>query len=386
VTLVLVAQWVGLAVVLASVVVLVSNMHRMLPMEAYPDAGTWPSASILVPARDEERNVEECVRSLLAQQYPGRFEVRVLDDGSTDATPEILARLAAEDPRLRPMTGAPLPEGWLGKPWACVQLEQAAEGEVLLFTDADTRHRSHSLRAGVANLTTEDADLLTGLPHVDTVTWGELLVLPAIPWSTVTLLPLLVAYHLRLPSLAAANGQYLLFKREAYDEIGGHAAVRTEIVEDLMLAQRVKAAGLTWRLADVSDLMSSRMYRSLREAFAGLGKNLWASFGWGFMRYLLAWPAIALIYLLPTVVLLAAALGHPVPGASLPLAVLAWMVTAAQFAGGYYRFDYPPALALLYPVTMTLLVAIMLWSVVLTVSGRATWKGRRLERPPLRWF
>jgi chlorobactene glucosyltransferase len=386
VTLVLAAQLFGLAVVLASVVVLVTNMHRMLPMEVYPAPERYPRASILVPARDEERGIEQCVRSLLAQTYPGEFELRVLDDGSTDATPGILARLAAEDARLQVTQGEPLPDGWLGKPWACAQLEKAASGEVLLFTDADTHHRSHSLRAGVDNLMAERADLLTGLPHVETATWGELLLLPAVPWSTVTLLPLLVAYHLRLPSLAAANGQYLLFRREAYDAVGGHAAVRGEIVEDLMLAQRVKAAGLTWRLADVSDLMSTRMYRGLSEAFSGLGKNLWAAFGWGVARYLLAWPLLVVIYLLPTIVLLAAALGHPVPGASVPLAGLTWLVTAGQFAGGYYRFDYPPTLALLHPVTMTLLLALMLWSVVLSISGRATWKGRRLVRPPLRWL
>lgn len=377
-------QLISLAVVVASIAVIAANMRTLRPMEAYPQPEHLPRASVLVPARDEERGVEACVRSLLAQDYPD-FEVVVLDDGSTDETPNILGRLAAEDPRLRVIAGAPLPDGWLGKPWACAQLAETAEGDVLLFTDADTSHGPGSLRTGVSAAMAEGADLFTALTHIEARSWGEALVLPAIPWSTVTLLPLAVAYRRRWPWLTAANGQYLLFRRTAYDAVGGHAAVRDEVVEDMALGQRVKAAGLQWRMGDGSDVVSTRMYRSLREVYAGLGKNVFGVFGYGVLRYVVSWPVLVLAYLLPTTVLAASALGSPLAGANVALAAVTWALTAGQFAAGYRRFDYPPMLALLYPLTFLLIATIALWSLVLALTGRASWKGRRIERMPLRW-
>lgn len=380
----LAAQFISLAVVAASVVVLVANLRVLRPIEAYPVPERLPRASILVPARDEERSIEACIRSLLAQDYPD-FEVVVLDDCSTDATPDILASLAAEDGRVRLLRGKPPPDGWLGKPWACAQLAEATSSELMLFTDADTTHSRGSLRSVVAARAAEDADLLTALPHVRTVTWGEAIVLPAIPWSTVTMLPLPLAYRLPWPWLSATNGQYMLFRREGYVRSGGHAGVRDEVVEDLVLGQHVKAAGLRWRLVDGSDIVSTRMYQSLTEVFAGLGKNLFGVFGYGLLRYIVSWPLFVLVFLSPTVVLLAAALGHPLPGASTPLAALTWLMTAAQFGGAYRRFDYQPLLALLHPVTFFLMAAIAAWSLALALTGRASWKGRPLKRLPLRW-
>lgn len=382
----LAAQLLALALSLLGALVLALNLRTLKPAEAYPLPARLPSVSVLVPARDEERNVEECVRSLLAQDYPGAFEVLVLDDRSTDRTREILDRLAAEDGHLRVLEGAPLPPGWLGKPWACSRLAASATGELLFFTDADTRHAAGSVSAGVANASAEGADMLTGLPHVETGSAGEALVLPAIPWSTVTLLPLPLAYRVRLPWLSTANGQYVVFRREAYDEVGGHAAVREDVLEDAVLARRVKAAGMRWRIADVSDLVSTRMYRSLGEIFAGLGKILFGVFDYGVGRFALAGAAFAVGLLLPPAVLLLAAAGRPLPGASVPLALAAWAVTTADMIAGYRRLDYQPLLALLYPVTMALLALVAVWSLVVSVAAVPKWKGRPLGRVRVRWL
>ena len=132
-----------------------SNWRTLRRLGSYPDPTRWPRVSVLVPARNEETNIGPCVRSLLAQEYPA-LEVVVLNDNSTDRTGAILAELAADDVRLRVLSGQPLPEGWLGKHWACHQLGQAATGDLLLFTDADTRHGPHSVRSGVAALQAED--------------------------------------------------------------------------------------------------------------------------------------------------------------------------------------------------------------------------------------
>ena len=125
------------------------NYLTVRRFDQYPPARERPSVSVLVPARNEARNIEACLDSLLLQDYPD-YELIVLDDHSTDSTPEILGRLAAHNPRLRLLSGAALPAGWLGKHWACHQLYQASTGDLLLFTDADTRHEPDMLRASVS--------------------------------------------------------------------------------------------------------------------------------------------------------------------------------------------------------------------------------------------
>ncbi len=379
-------QLVALAVSLLGALILAGNLWTLVPAEAYPLPERPPSVSVLVPARDEERSIETCVRSLLAQDYPSPLEVIVLDDGSTDATRAIVDRLAAEDSRLRVLEGAPLPPGWLGKPWACRQLADAASGEMLLFTDADTVHGGHALAAGVANASAEDADMLAGVPHIETVTFAEELILPAVPWSTATIVPLPLAYRLRWPGLSTAIGQYMLFRRSAYDAIGGHAAVRGEVLEDVMLARLTKAAGYRWRMADLTDVVSTRMYRSLREIVRGLGRTLFGVFDYGLLRLLLIGALSAVAFLLPPAVTLAAVFGRPVPGASVPVAAVTWLVATAQVAAAYRRLDYPPALALLSPLTVALYVLIALWSVVDTLLPGRSWKGRPIGRARPRWL
>ena len=153
--------------------------------------GDVPRVSILVPARNEERTIAACVQSLLSQDYPD-FEILVLDDASEDRT-GALVRQFEKDPRLRTLRGTPLPAGWLGKPWACHQLAQAASGEVLLFTDADTVHHPKMLGDAVAALQAERVDLLSALPRLRLATWSERLVLPILLWSVHTFLPLCLA-------------------------------------------------------------------------------------------------------------------------------------------------------------------------------------------------
>ena len=246
---------------------------RVPVIEADPEG---PSLSIVVPARNEERNIEACVRSLVAQRGV-EAEVIVVDDGSTDATSAILARLAAEYPRLEVITGEPLPEGWVGKPWACAQGAQCARGQWLLFTDADSRHAPQASVSTLAFARANGADVLSIMTGQDLGTFAEAAILPAI-------LQLIVFASGSLrelndpqrPEHAIANGQYLLVNRTAYDALGGHAALRAEIVEDLTFARRLKRDG-RFRLlvADGTQLVRVRMYRSFREIWDGFTKNMY---------------------------------------------------------------------------------------------------------------
>jgi chlorobactene glucosyltransferase len=231
-----------------------------------------PCVSVVVPARNEERVIERCVRSLLAQRYPD-FEVIVLDDRSTDGTPAILAGLAAADQRLRVLQGEPLQVGWIGKCWACHQAAKAARGAWLLFVDADTRHHPLMLASAMAYASERQADLLSLAPHQELATFGERALLPAIFGIILTAGGSPAEVNDPGRSVAKAVGQFMLFRTQSYRRIGGHESVKNEMAEDFALARRTKGTGHRLLLGDGADLVSTRMYHSLGEIWQGFSKN-----------------------------------------------------------------------------------------------------------------
>jgi chlorobactene glucosyltransferase len=375
----------SVAFVACLVLIALSNWRVLRRLERCRLPMRRPRVSVLVPARNEEARIADCVRSLLAQEYPD-FEVVVLNDHSTDRTEEILGDLDSGRARLRVLAGADLPPGWLGKHWACQQLAEASNGELLLFTDADTRHGPRSILHGVAALEAEEADLLTAIPYEETVTWSERLVMPLMPWAILTFLPLTIAYRRPWRALSAAVGQYMLFRRSAYDRIGGHRAVRSDPVDDIALARRIKAEGLRWRLADATHNVRCRMYQNAGQVFQGLSKNLFAALGQRLLFFIGVWAWLAIVFLLPVAVLIAAMLGVPVPKVDAGIALVGVALGLASWGICHLRFGFPLRMTPLYPVTILLALYIAVRSVVLALRGRATWKGRTLAQHPVRWW
>jgi len=355
---------------------------RRLSAYALPLAQPTPRVSVLVPVRDEVANVGPCVRSLLAQDYPD-YELLVLDDQSGDGTVDVLLSLAQEDSRLRVLPGEPLPVGWLGKHWACHQLASTADGELLLFVDADTRHAPQAVTHAVAALQTEGADLISVFPRQEVGSWAERLVVPILQWSLSSFLPLGVAYRLRQPQLSAASGQFMLFRRAGYELVGGHAAVRQNSVDDVALTRAVGARGLRWRLLDGHPYVYCRMYHSFREVYDGLSKNLFALFGYSVPLYLFVWLWLLMVFWEPLVVLALGALGRSVTPQNVILGAWAMVLSLLLWGFTYWRFGFPLYLTFLYPVTVLFAVVTAMGSMVLTLLGRTTWKGRRLARPRL---
>ncbi len=375
--------WVLLQVTLfafvgALVLIALSNSRALRRLGDYPAPPHLPRVSVLVPARDEAPNIGRCVRSLLAQEYPS-YEVLVLDDGSQDPTGRILARLQALDARLRVLRGRPLPPGWQGKNWACHQLGRAARGELLLFTDADTWHHPRMLVDAVAAMQAEGADLLTALPREQATSWAERLMVPAMTWFF-AFIPLRLARRSSAPALAITIGQFMLFRRQAYERVGGYAAVRDKLADDSAFGRRVRAEGLGWCLLDGGARVSCHMYHSLREVFAGFSRALYASFGISAPAYALAWLWIALAFLEPLAVVLLRLGGVAVTGEMLLLAVATVAATIWVWAFTHRRFGYPLYLAGLYPLTVLFATAIAGHSLIQAVSGRSTWKGRSIAR------
>ena len=335
-----------------------------------------PSVAVLVPARNEERGIERCVRSLLAQEWEA-LSVIVLDDGSTDGTADVLARIQQEDGRLTVLRGSPLPDGWLGKPWACAQLaEAAADAELLVFADADTWHGAGMLAAVAAVMERQRLDMLSVVPRQELGGLWERWTVPIIPWALMTHLSPAAAQRFGLALAAGAVGQVLAFRRDAYERLGGHRAVRGEAAEDVAFARGATRMGLRWRVASGREVSACRMYRGRSEALAGLEKNLFPAMGGRTVPYVLAWTWLLRAFTWPALALVSGGLAGrrratAAAGAELILGAATWLAVAR-------KFGLPLRLAAEGPVVVAAGAFAAARSLAAWRTGRAAWKGRRL--------
>ena len=249
--------------------------------------GTCPMVSILVPARNEADHIEECVRSLIEQSYE-QLEVLVLDDQSSDETASIVLQMMDELPheqkgRLQLLHGETLPDGWIGKNFACYQLAQYSQGDYLLFTDADSVHTAQTVSTVIQGMHDLGVQFLTAHPNYILRGMGERLAIPLLYFKIFTLLPLVLVKHRPEPILAVANGPLLCFQRVVYEAIGGHKAVKTSILEDISLAREVKAAGYRMAYVDGQDLLSCYMYDSFAELWAGFSRTFFAFYNYSLL-------------------------------------------------------------------------------------------------------
>ena len=378
----LISGLIGFQLVL--LLIILSNIWITHHIRRHSPPAQYPEVSILVPARDEERGIARCVESLLAQDYPS-FEVIVLDDQSSDATREILEKIAVAEPRLRVLEGKPPSANQMGKNWACTQLARQAKGELLFFTDADTVARPDLLKIIVTVLSGKQADLLTGLPRQELCNWGERALVPIFSWASLSFVPLALAYKLQWPGLAIAVGQVMLFRREAYLEIGGHEGIISSVVDDISLTQKIIEKKLRWRVAHVSDLISCRMYHSSREAIDGFTKNLFAAFGHRLLPFLFVFLWLLVMFWEPLVVaglMLAGRADGAQPAAvvaAFALSVLVWLIP-------YLEMGVPFYLAFLYPFTILANIGVAFRSLFHSLTGRTTWKGRVIRKTQWKWF
>jgi len=341
----------------------------------YTFSPRFPRVSLLVPARNEEDNIGRCIHSLLKQKYPD-FQVIVLDDSSTDSTWSVLEELVARDNRLTIVKGNPVPDGWLGKHWACHQLSKLADGELILFTDADTHHRPDTLRNAVAALLDEKADLVTVFPKQTVLSWAERLTIPVIPWSLFSFIPIALAHNSKTPRVSFANGQYMLFTRLSYEMIGGHSEVRHNIVDDLALAKRIKLINLRLRILDGTKDITCRMYRDFRQVIDGFGKNLFAAFNYNIPLFMFIWLWLGLVFLEPPVIILCGLLGSDISTLSMLLAGSTIAVSLLLWALAYRQFKFAIWQVGLYPVTTLFFIVIAFRSMILTLAKKNRWKDR----------
>jgi chlorobactene glucosyltransferase len=345
------------------------NIFTMRRLGHAPQSNETPPLSFLIPARNEATVIGDTVSAILQQDYPN-LELILLDDNSSDNTAAIAYRATADDSRFRAISGKPLPDGWVGKNWACHQLSEEASGDYLIFTDADVRWKPGSLSALVNDLTTTNADLMTIWSTQETQTWGERLCVPLMAFVILGYLPHLAVSHIPLSAFAAANGQCMAFRRRAYNAIGGHKAIRNEIVEDIGMARQIKSAGMRLRMTDGNRLVTCRMYNNWSDVRNGYAKNITAGYGdsligllagtlFHWTVFLLPWLWLVVsiatgntTHLLWSVLLavwgiviraLTAAATHQriVDALLLPISVILMSIIAAQSAYWYLRYGGP---------------------------------------------
>ena len=346
-----------------------------VPDHGPPEAG--PTVSICIPARDEALNIGACVRAALDSEWPD-LEVVVVDDRSTDGTADAARAAAAGDPRLRIVAGTEPPAGWAGKAWACARAAGEARAGLLLFLDADVRIHPAAVRVLVAELDDRSLQLLSIFATWELVGFWERVVIPTVGWFIRGAVDLDRINDPGAPE-AFANGQLILVRREGYDAVGGHAAIKDQILDDVRLAECFKRRGQAIGLRVAPWLFRVRLYRSLGVIFAGYSKNLYEGMG---RRPGVGLGAVLFIVvgtLLPYVAVVAAVgarllWGWTVPGWGWIAWLAALCVAQIAFRWRIERRDgRSGAIAWAHPIANVVLIAILLRSVF---GVRASWKGR----------
>ena len=357
----------------------VINTLTLRNLNDYQNPRGYPRISVLVPARNEENKIYPCVKSLLAQDYPD-FQVIVLDDNSTDRTWQILQGLAANDPKLMLIKGKPLPDDWLGKHWACHQLAQVADGELLVYVDADTSHEPGMLRGAAASMAAENTCLISALPRQIVVSWSEMLSIPAFYLGMLCGVPLELTRLQRNPLLFAILGQFLVFRRDTYDAAGGYAAVRHNVVDDIAIGRRVHTMGLKYKLLDGDGLVSCRMYRNFDQVWKGLTKSTFATFNFDPYFLTLMYTLVLIFFVSPPVVLGIGLAQPQVPMEITAMAGIAVFLNLVLWTVSHLRFHFPLYLVLIYPFSAIFMTVVALASMILTIQGKALWKGRIMPK------
>jgi chlorobactene glucosyltransferase len=362
------------------------------PRSNLPTVDGAPLVSVLVPARNEEHRVlENCIRSILAQDYP-RFEVIAVNDRSTDATGLILKTLAISDEHLRVFEGQELPAGWLGKPYAMQQAFDHARGEWILATDADMIFDKAALRTAMDRILECRGDAITLIPHFEAESFWERVMIPT--WAWVFLMFTLV-YRIGNPNTkgAVGIGGFFLMRRTVLKEVGAYETLKDEVMEDVRLAEMIKRSGARLFTACAPSLVSTRMYSSFGEMWECSTKNWFSGVKFSLPFALSSVLSMYVMSVVPPLIALVSAIGIAVGesanlwGLFIP-AFLSWFLQVLVLAIVSIPSKVSPTYALTAPLGLSLCYAMLFDSSMRITTGKGvTWKGRRIYesrgvRPP----
>jgi chlorobactene glucosyltransferase len=384
---------IAIVVVYAIIVLIALSRHLILNrslkatvfLEPDPAANPPGLVSIFVPAKDEEKTIERCLRSLL-QQESVKFELFAVDDRSTDRTPELVQKMADQDQRLKLIQIKELPPGWTGKCNALQQAQAHGKGDWLLFVDADTIHHPRCIATALEYATKNNVDLLSLLPALEAASFWEGIVQPFAASCLIVLYPLARVNDPTDKDHAFANGQFILIRRSAYDAIGGHESVRDKFLEDVNMARQIRNTGLSLNVAVAPELFATRMYASLASIIKGWSRILYSGLDHRLSRLAILTALIIVFSVTAYVAVLGAGLlwllGYGCPFTRtiffLGLAHVVIQMTV------FYRMYRLTKSSMWYLPLRFLAVGVMLWiiakTVVMCFTHRVEWRGTSYGR------
>jgi chlorobactene glucosyltransferase len=352
-----------------------SNIIWLRLSSRRPKRRSGAKVSVLIPARDEEAHIVACLDSLLHQTYDN-YEIVVLDDHSTDRTWEIISGYQRRHPeKIRVVRGEPLPESsWFGKPHALQQLSQYATGQFFMFTDADTIHGPESISWAVTNLIWHRVDFISGYVRQKLLTFGEALLVPATYLMTTVIMPLWLIAVTRTPVFSFAVGQVVMFRRKAFEAIGGFSSVSQRISEDIYVCRLLKKAGFRVIFLDLRKHVSCRMYEGYSRSFNGIAKNIYDFFNRRPGLLAGSTVLVACFMILPWILLVAHLLdGNPLVREAAVAVVLLQLTWCFVLYDRGLKWYVPFLQPLMFPFLLA-----MMWRSygALTFGEGILWKGR----------
>lgn len=326
-----------------------------------------PLVSVLIPARNEEENISACLEAVLKQSYTN-IEILVLNDNSTDNTQAIIQNISEKNKKITLINGKQLPKNILGKNWACTQLAEIAKGEYLLFMDADVTISPSVIKSSINYFSKYKLDVLSVFPTQKIHSIGEWLVVPLMNWLLLAFLPLNLVYKSRNKSFTAANGQFMMWKTEAYFKTGGHTAASMELVEDMFLAQNAKQQGFKLMTLLGGDFIRCRMYNNFKSAVEGFSKNFYPGFKLSPELFTLMILLLFTINTIPFLFAVSEQIFYYTVAAILLIRIIVSLLSKQSVFLNL----------LLHPFQMILILFTGINSMVLFHKRKITWKGRKV--------
>lgn len=320
--------------------------------------------SMLIPARNEEENIQACLDSCLTQTYVNK-EIIVLNDNSTDRT---LIILNSYSDKIKIINGEKLPEGWIGKNWACFQLAQQANGEYLLFIDADVRLNDNAVESAIEEIVQTNSGLISVFPTQIIKTISEWLIVPLMNWILLGFLPLILVHKSKNKSFVAANGQFMLWRKEIYQKLSGHSSVKDKSVEDMEFARNCKLNGIKIKTLLGGNLIYCRMYSNLKNAINGFAKNFFPGFNTNAINFLIFISVIVLASIIPFFIWEDFIFSF----------ILVLMIILSRILISFISKQNLLLNIVLHPIQMMSLLLVGIISVYKTSFGKLEWKERRL--------
>lgn len=327
-----------------------------------------PSVDILIPARNEESNINEILQSLSELNYPN-FKVIIADDNSEDKTAEIAETFISKSSlNISLIKISKKPKKWIGKNYACHMLSKKSKSEYILFLDADCRLEKSALSFAIEKITEEELSLLSIFPSQKYSSFSVKLIVPLMNWLLLSLLKLKKVFTSNSPAFTAANGQFMLFKKESYIKIGGHSSVKENYIEDIALAKNIKRHSLKMRAFTSNNIVNCKMYNSFSEALGGFSKNFYPGFNLPAPIFFLLIFALLTCFLFPLILIFQDIRYVPALVLIISNRIVVSIISKESVILNLF----------LHPVQMAVLLYGGAVSFIKSKLGKLKWKGRNL--------